>query len=290
MTSLGAVFRPQNPPELLREVVHVADSTGLEQLWLWEDCFDEGGVSTAAAALAWSERVRIGVGVLPVPLRNVAITAMEIATLERMFPGRAIWGVGHGVQWWMGQVGAQVGSPITLLREYVDALRNLLAGQRVTVQGRYIRLDDVALGWPPAAAPPVIGAATGPRTLQLVGEVADGVILMSGTPLADMPRIVELVEKGRAAGEYRGEFSFVVQLLTATGPDATDRVTTELRRMGHDTIDGLSAVGDAHAVADAVARWVQAGADTVILEPTPDEPDPAGFVRFAGEQVRPLIA
>ncbi|QIS15299.1 hypothetical protein [Nocardia arthritidis] len=116
-----------------------------------------------------------------------------------------------------------------------------------------------------------------PELLREVVQVADSTGL-------------ELVEKGRAASEYRGEFSFVVQLLTATGPDATDRVTTELRRMGHDTIDGLSAVGDAHAVADAVARWVQAGADTVVLEPTPDEPDPAGFVRFAGEQVRPLIA
>src|SRR5919197_3546228 len=104
MTGLGVVFRPQLAPERLRAVARVADEAGLEELWLWEDCFLEDGVSTAAAALAWTERVRVGIGLLPVPLRNVAVTAMEAAALDRMFPGRAIVGVGHGVQDWMGQV------------------------------------------------------------------------------------------------------------------------------------------------------------------------------------------
>ena len=68
------------------------------------------------------------------PLRNVAIAAMEIAAVERMFPGRLIPGVGHGVLSWMGQVGARVASPLTLMREYVPALRALLAGESVTTE------------------------------------------------------------------------------------------------------------------------------------------------------------
>lgn len=128
MTALGAVFRPQLPPERLRDIARLADGSGLEELWLWEDCFREGGISTAAAALAWTERVKVGVGLLPVPLRNVAITAMEVASLNRMFPGRAVVGVGHGVQDWMGQVGARVESPVSLLREHLVALRALLRG------------------------------------------------------------------------------------------------------------------------------------------------------------------
>jgi alkanesulfonate monooxygenase SsuD/methylene tetrahydromethanopterin reductase-like flavin-dependent oxidoreductase (luciferase family) len=128
VTVLGAVFLPQLPPERLRAVVRAADESGLEELWLWEDCFRESGIATASAALAWSERLRVGVGLLPVPLRNVAIAAMETATLHRLFPGRVRIGVGHGVQDWMGQVGARVESPVTLLREYVVALKALLAG------------------------------------------------------------------------------------------------------------------------------------------------------------------
>lgn len=51
----------------------------------------------------------------------------------------------------------------------------------------------------------------------------------------------------------------------------------------------LGVAGDAEAVADAVRRLAEAGADTVILQPTGDEPDPEGFVRFAAERVRPLV-
>src|SRR3954469_1442868 len=114
----GVVFRPQQPPEALRAAVLAAEQAGVEELWLWEDCFLEGGLTTAAAALAWSDRLRVGVGLLPVPLRNVAIAAMETATLLRMFPGRATIAAGHGVQEWMGQLGVRAESPLTLLREY----------------------------------------------------------------------------------------------------------------------------------------------------------------------------
>ena len=94
-------------------------------------------------------RLTVGIGLMPAPLRNVAVCAMEVAMLARMFPGRLIAGVGHGVQDWMGQVGARVASPLTLLEEYAGALRRLLGGERVSVAGRYVTLDGVALDWPP---------------------------------------------------------------------------------------------------------------------------------------------
>ncbi|MFF7978234.1 LLM class flavin-dependent oxidoreductase [Streptomyces sp. NPDC007901] len=291
MTSLGAVFRPQLPPERLRDVVRLADEVGLEELWLWEDCFREGGISTAAAALAWSERVRVGVGLLPVPLRNVAITAMEAAALHRMFPGRAVLGVGHGVQDWMGQVGARAESPLTLLREHLDALRALLRGERLTVAGRYVRLDDVALDWPPAGPVPVFAGGEGPRTLRLTGEAADGTIMTAATSPDGVRRARRLIEEGRAAaGRDAGEpHRVVVYLLTATGPDAAARLRAELVAEGLESVPDLGVAGDADAVAKAVQRLAEAGADSVVLQPTADEPDPEGFVRFTAEEVRPLV-
>ncbi|MFJ4078921.1 LLM class flavin-dependent oxidoreductase [Streptomyces iakyrus] len=291
MTTLGAVFRPQLAPERLRSVARLADDAGLEELWLWEDCFREGGISTAAAALAWTERVRVGVGLLPVPLRNVAITAMEAASLHRMFPGRAILGVGHGVQSWMGQVGARVESPVTLLREHLLALRALLSGERVTVDGRYVKLDDVALDWPPEVPHGgVLAGATGPRSLRLTGEAADGTILTASTNAEGVRTARRLVEEGRAAaGREAGPHRLVVYLLTATGPDAAARLRAELTAEGDEAVPDLGVAGDARAVAEAVERLVEAGADSVVLQPTADEPDPEGFVRFAAEEVRPLV-
>jgi alkanesulfonate monooxygenase SsuD/methylene tetrahydromethanopterin reductase-like flavin-dependent oxidoreductase (luciferase family) len=289
MTVLGAVFRPQLPPERLRAVARAADEAGLEELWLWEDCFLEGGISAAAAALAWTEQVRVGVGLLPVPLRNVAVTAMEAATLHRMFPGRAIVGVGHGVQDWMGQVGARAESPVTLLREHLDALRALLRGERVSTDGRYVKLDGVALDWPPTGAPEVLAGATGPRSLRLSGAAADGTVLTAATAPEGVRRARRLIDEGRESAGRTDHHRVVVYLHTATGPDAAARLRAEIEANGEDPLPEHGVAGDAGAVAKAVQRLAEAGADTVVLQPTADEPDPEAFVRFAAEEVRPLI-
>jgi alkanesulfonate monooxygenase SsuD/methylene tetrahydromethanopterin reductase-like flavin-dependent oxidoreductase (luciferase family) len=57
-TAVGVVFTPKSPPERLREVARAAEAAGFAQLWLWEDCFYEGGLTSATAALAWTERGR----------------------------------------------------------------------------------------------------------------------------------------------------------------------------------------------------------------------------------------
>jgi len=289
MTILGAVCLPQLSPERLRDVARAADGAGLEELWLWEDCFWASGIASAAAVLAWTDRLRVGVGLLPVPLRNVALTAMEIATLHRLFPRRVNIGVGHGVQEWMAQVGARVESPMALLREYLTALRALLRGEQVTTDGRYVRLDSVALDWPPASPPAVFAGATGPRSLRLCGEVADGTILTSSTPPDGVRRARLLVDEGRETGGRTEPHPMTVYVLAATGSGAVERLEAERQRSGCDSIPGTGVAGGARAVADAVRRWADAGADTVVLQPTTDDPDPEGFVRFVAGEVRPLV-
>jgi alkanesulfonate monooxygenase SsuD/methylene tetrahydromethanopterin reductase-like flavin-dependent oxidoreductase (luciferase family) len=289
MTTLGAVFLPQLPPERLRAVARAADDAGLEELWLWEDCFLESGVASAAAVLAWTEQLRVGVGLLPVPLRNVALTAMETATLHRLFPGRVAIGVGHGVQDWMAQVGARVESPITLMREYVIALRALLRGEQVTMGGRYVRLDNVALDWPPTSAPAIYVGATGPRSLRLSGEIADGTILTASTSSGRVRQARRLIDEGRVAGSRTDAHSVVVYLHAATGPRAAKRLDAERQRFGYEPAQDIGVAGDAQAVAEAVQRWADAGADTVVLQPTADDPDPESFVRFVAHDVRPLV-
>jgi alkanesulfonate monooxygenase SsuD/methylene tetrahydromethanopterin reductase-like flavin-dependent oxidoreductase (luciferase family) len=79
-----------------------------------------------------------------------------------------------------------------------------------------------------------------------------------------------------------------VYLLAATGPTAAARVEAEARGWGSDPAE-IGVAGDAPAVADAVRRWAAAGADTVVLQPTGDDPDPEGFVRFVAKEVRPLV-
>jgi alkanesulfonate monooxygenase SsuD/methylene tetrahydromethanopterin reductase-like flavin-dependent oxidoreductase (luciferase family) len=301
MTTIGAVFPPSLPPERLRSVARAADAAGLDELWLWEDCFREGGIATLAAALAWTENVRVGIGVLPVPLRNVALAAMEVSSLYRMFPGRPIVGIGHGVQDWMAQVGARPASPITLFREYATTLRALLAGERVTVDGRYVKLTDVALDWPPAAGPSPTGgppptdsarpkiqaAATGPRSLRLAGEVADGTILTAGSTPADVRRAVELAAEGRAVAGRTDAHRITVYLPVVIGDNGAERLRIDAANYGE--ADLFGAFGDATAIAESVQSLVDAGATSVVLQPTLDETDLESFVAFAATAIRPLI-
>ena len=77
-------------------------------------------------------------GIIPAAARNVAFTAMEIATLAGLHPGRLTVGVGHGMPGWLDQAGARPSSPLTLLEEYIQTLRRLLDGQRVDHAGRYV--------------------------------------------------------------------------------------------------------------------------------------------------------
>lgn len=258
------MFRPQFPPERLRSVVRAADESGLDELWLWEDCFLESGIATAAAALGWTERVRVGVGLLPVPLRNVALSAMEMATIERLFPGRSTLAFGHGVQRWMGQVGGRVESPVTLLREYLVALKRLLAGEEVTTSGRYVNLDAVRLDWPPSSPPAVFAGASGPKSLDLCAEVADGIVLTSSAG-------VETVRRMRG----RTDAPITVYTRAAIGADARERLDDE----GID--DAIGYTED--EIPGIVRELTDAGATAVILEPTADDPDLEGLVRFAAE-------
>jgi alkanesulfonate monooxygenase SsuD/methylene tetrahydromethanopterin reductase-like flavin-dependent oxidoreductase (luciferase family) len=286
---VGCVFRPQFAPETLVSAARAADTAGLDELWLWEDCFLSGGISAAAVALATTEHLTVGVGVLPAPMRNVALTAMEIATLCRAFPGRVRIGVGHGVQEWMAQIGAKVASPMTLLREYVTALRQLLDGCEVTVAGTYVKLDAVQLDWPPPAGTELLCAAGGPKTLALSGELASGTVITGGTSPDGLRAAVAHIDTGRALRAHPTPHSVVTYLQCALGEDAEHRARQELRSWNFDVDDDLAVHGTPAQVAAGARRWVDAGADTIVFQPGADV-DVAEFVTVVGTQVQPELA
>jgi alkanesulfonate monooxygenase SsuD/methylene tetrahydromethanopterin reductase-like flavin-dependent oxidoreductase (luciferase family) len=274
------------PPESLPVVAAAAESAGLDELWVWEDCFKQSGIACAAAALARTSSIIVGIGLLPAPLRNVALTAMELATLERLAPGRLIAGVGHGVQDWMEQAGARVASPLTLLEEYATALRRLLAGEQVTVQGRYVQLDRVALDWPPAAPPPLMLGGVGPKSLMLAARLGDG-NLLGGTLTPDEVREACAVIRS-AAGD--GPHAIVATQIIATGAGAQERLDRELPLWDRAAGQGIGVAGDAAAIAESLRGLADEGVTSVVLQPTADEPDLEGLMRVLAEQVRPLLS
>ena len=276
MTTLAAIFPPTQAPERLGGVAAAAEAAGLAQLWVWEDCFYESGIATATAILAATSRVTVGIGLLPVPLRNVALTAMEIATIARLFPGRLTAGVGHGVLDWMSQVGGKVESPMTLLREYTTALYALLQGETVTTHGRYVHLDRVALDWPPIVVPPLLVGGIGPRTVSLAGELADGLIIPGGQSPDDVQTSVRQFQAGRTAAG-RTVAGRTAAGRTAAGP-ADIVVFTE-----------AAADGPAAAIAATASEYARAGATCIAVNAAQSDADLERFVGFLAREVKPRL-
>lgn len=178
--AIGMCFDRTFPAGDVAAYARSVEATGATQLWIIEDCFFTAGVSLAATALASTQGLQVGIGILPAVARNPAITAMEIATLANIAPGRLLPGIGHGVQSWMEQMGARTPSPLTTLDETITVVKRLLAGEEITFDGREVHLDQVRLDQPPAIVPPVLAGVQQEKSLALAGRVADGVILVEG--------------------------------------------------------------------------------------------------------------
>lgn len=195
-TRMGLSTPPQLPPTDIPAYARRAESAGFDELWLAEDCFFTGGIAAVSAALSSTDGLVVGLGIMPAVARNAAFTAMEIATLADLYPGRLIAGLGHGMAGWMRQAGAYPRSPLTALAEHLPAVRALLAGDTVSVAGDYVRLDGVRLDHPPAKVPPVLAGVRGPRSLELSGRMADGTILAWPLTAPYIAQARESIERG----------------------------------------------------------------------------------------------
>src|SRR6185503_18632028 len=99
--TFGVIFHPRFPPETLAEYARRAEAIGFDELWLWDDCFLPGALTSAAIALSATQHLKVGIGLLPATVYNPLFAAMEITTLARAFAGRILPGFGHGVGSWM---------------------------------------------------------------------------------------------------------------------------------------------------------------------------------------------
>ena len=176
-TKIGVVYSREQDPSGLPAAARRAEELGFDQFWIVEDCFYMGGISQAAIALTATSTIKVGIGINPGVAHNAAILAMEYSTLARAFPGRLIGGLGHGVDIWMKQIGENVASPLTAIEETAVAMKRMLAGERFSVDGRYVKLTDVQLDPPPAVAPPILFGVRQEKSIRLAGKVADGVLL-----------------------------------------------------------------------------------------------------------------
>lgn len=254
--NVGMCFDRSLPAPFVVEVAEALEAAGVDQLWVIEDCFYTAGISLAATALARTESLTVGLGILPAVARNPAVTAMEIATLAQLAPGRLVAGVGHGIQEWMEQMGERTPSPLTTLEEAITIVRRLLHGETVTFDGSVFTMHDVTLDAPPEDPPPVLAGVRGPKSLALAGRVADGVVLAEG---AGPTYVRESIEHAGSPDPFR------VSVFTALAIGDDGR---EMRRIMAPFVagllDGVNPAPNAHPHIDEIReRHAARGVDGI---------------------------
>jgi len=302
---VGISFRREFPPETVLAYAREAEALGFEEVWVVEDCFYASGIAAAAAILASTEKIRVGLGIMPVVARNPTFTAMEIATIGRMNPGRFIAGIGHGVKRWMEQIGAHPQSQMEAMRDGVAIMRGLLRGETVNYHGRQFHLENGKLEYPPVVVPPIYLGVRGPKSLALAGEMANGTILAEFSSPEYVRWAREQIAKGNKDDREHAVTVFVYACACETREEGRQRLRPlvakailsrrkdmyftamglgkelkALQELGDvDTvkaqipdfwIDQLGIFGTAADWEAGLDAFAQAGADTVVLVPLPE--------------------
>ena len=264
-TSIGAMLRREIKPDALAGAARALDGV-YDELWVVEDLPYAGGIAQLATVLAATEQARIGHGIAPAPFRNPVALAMEWAALAGMYPDRLITGVGHGVGDWMAQIGAPVASPLTLLEETLVTVRTLLAGNELTIDGRYVKVDGVRLEFAPAVVPPVLAGVTGPRSLRVAGAHADGTVLPEGQGPDEVAAAKLRIDQGRDDQGRTDRHRLTVFAAFFAGSD-------NVPELPEGVLSTWLAFGaDVDEVIAKLVTLIDAGVDSLVLVPMGDSP------------------
>jgi len=219
--SLGVALICPQAPSRCTEWARAAEHAGLGSVWIIEDYFHPGAFTLAGAVAAATERITLGLGVVNPYTRHPAVLAMETAALTGVAPGRVVLGLGSSNRRWIEeQMGIAFKTPLADLRECVEILRRLLAGERLDFHGERFHLDKVQLEFAPKERVPIVLGVKGPRARAMAGEIADGVLGSILTSPAHVRRL-------REAGRRRPGFTitgYVPLLIDDDGARARDRL------------------------------------------------------------------
>jgi 5,10-methylenetetrahydromethanopterin reductase len=202
------------------ELYEIAERMGFEYGWL-ADYANSRSLYPILTAIALStKKMKIGPCVTNPFTRHPAITATSIATLDELSGGRALLGIAAGDEALLHSLGIERKSPYDSLKEAIEIIRKIMAGEKVNYQGKTFKIEDFSLFYKPERVAPVYIGARGKRLLKLAGEIGDGVLLDLSHPL-EIEMALEQVKKGlREKGRKIEEFDFAACPIFSVDSDA----------------------------------------------------------------------
>ena len=228
------------------DVVRQAEAAGYTDIWTGETQGPDGFTPLTLAS-TWTERARLGTGIVGVFQRGPALLAMEAAALADASGGRFALGIGASsnviVERWNG---VPFERPLTKVSDTIDYLRTVLAGERG--EGGF------KLELPPSEPIPIMIAALRGKMLALAAEKADGAIT-NFLPLSGVPRVTEALANAKPGFELSCRFFCL--------PGPREQVEPLARRMfaGYATVPVYESffrwLGHGDAIDETVSAWAE---------------------------------
>ncbi len=206
MQRLGLYYQDKHSLPYLLEMAEYAEERGFAEIWPSDTRLARDCIAVMSALLARTSRMRIGSGVLPIWTRNPAViaatwsTMWELGGLTPEGESRVMLGLGA---WWepiASRVGVDRRRPLLAIRENVEVIGRLFTMEEVSFEGEFVKLDrvrlDVAYGDVSPRNIPIYIGATGPKMLELTGEICDGVVLNYVVPVSYIHQAIDHVARG----------------------------------------------------------------------------------------------
>jgi probable F420-dependent oxidoreductase len=247
-------------------LVRRAEAAGYQDFWTGETNGPDGFTPLVLAA-AWTSEARIGTGVVNPFTRGIPVLAQHAAALADASGGRFCLGLGSSsnviVERWNG---VPFTKPLTRVREAIEALRPVLAGERGP--------GGFKLETKPAHEVPIYVAALRDKMLRLGGERGDGTFV-NFVPLSALPHMVEQIRDGeRAAGKEEGSSDVVCRFFCIPQPPEEGMGIARFLLSAYATVPVYEAFFRAHGWGDALDPMVEAWRDgdrKLALERAPEE-------------------
>lgn len=192
---VGAALQPVYAADEFGGIVTAMEGWGIDQLWLTDSSMHaKCCYSFATLAALHSRTMTIGTAVTNPITRHPGVSAVAALTQHEISRGRFRYGIGAGDRplLALGYKPAR----LAVLEDAITATRRLWAGEEVTWEANGFSLDKAHVRYGAPAQIPLYVSASGPKTLEMAGRVADGVILLAGLHPEGLQYAISHIERG----------------------------------------------------------------------------------------------
>jgi F420-dependent oxidoreductase-like protein len=288
----GDVLSSPIPPREIASQAQAAEASGFPAAWTTHFTRGTDALSSIAAAGMCTERIGLGIGIVPTYPRHPFALAGEAATVQSLVGGRLTLGVGVSHRPVIEALGLSYERPAQHLREYLQILVPLLTTGSVDFRGRLYRAEG-ALNVVGSSPVSVIVGALGPQMLRAAGELADGTVTWLAGPRGLAEHIVPTVsaaaaQAGRPAPRVVAGLPVAVCDSVADGRSVVedtfarynglDNYRRQFEREKVDSVGDLAVFGPEEEVRSRLAELRDAGATELWAVPYPVGADREGSI------------